>query len=103
MMETIAKIYQPKYKTKEVLVHTRCVDYKRCYLFFVGDRNWKNLYSFDGARVMQECPMQKNGRGLVYVIPLDFLEDEGELPDELERERQRLYPDWKKKFTKKYY
>jgi len=93
-------IWQPKYSTKEVLVATQKVREGKNYLFFVADRNWQDLYSFDGTKVKQECKISSNGKILVYDIPLSYLNNEGPLPEKLIAFKQIEYDKFKIKSKK---
>lgn len=85
-------IWQPKYKTNEVLVDQAKITSGKNFLFFCADRNHTNLYSFDGGRVMENCECVVNGRYCkVYKIPMNWLTDEGKLPSELEPVRAKEY------------
>lgn len=94
-------IWQPKYSTREVLVATQKVRDGKNYIFFVADRNWLDLYSFDGTKVKQNCKISSNGKILVYDIPLSYLNNEGELPQKLVTFREKEYDKFKLKTKKK--
>lgn len=93
-------IWQPKFSTQEVLVATTKVRDGKNYVFFVADRNYMDLYSFDGNKVKKECKISSNGKILVYDIPLSWLNNEGELPQNLVSYRQQEYDKFKKKMKK---
>lgn len=93
-------IWQPKYCTQEVLVATTKVSKGKNYLYFVADRNWQDLYSFDGDKVKSECKITSNGKILVYNIPLSWLNNEGNLPQTLVDCKQKEYDKFKKKVKK---
>lgn len=95
-MANVACIWQPKYKTREFLVADYCVADGKSYVFFSADRNWTHLYRYDGHKVLTECSKQKNGRGYVYCIPLSWLTDIGELPEQFNAEKEKSYNDYKK-------
>ena len=92
----ISCVWQPKFKTKEVLVADDCVADGNSYVFFSADRNWTHLYRYDGHKVLTECKKQKNGRCYVYCIPLAWLEDIGEVPERFIPERNKSYEEYKK-------
>lgn len=94
-------IWQPKYSTQEVLAATSKVRDGKNYIFFVADRNWIDLYSFDGTKVKETCKISSNGKIPVYAIPLSYLNNEGELPKKLIAFRQREYDKFKLKSKKK--
>ena len=94
-------IWQPKYSTQEVLVATQKVRDGKNYIFFVADRNWVDLYSFDGTKVKQNCKISSNGKIPVYDIPLSYLNNEGELPKKLIAFKQQEYDKFKLKSKKK--
>ena len=80
---TASVIWQPKFSTQEVLVSTAKVREGKNYLFFAADRNHPDLYSYDGTKVKSECKITSNGKIYCYCIPLSWLVNEGELPEEL--------------------
>lgn len=90
-------IWQPKFSTQEVLVATNKVREGKNYLFFAGDRNHPDLYSYDGHKVKLNCKLTSNGKIYCYCIPLSWLENEGELPDELQTIRNQEYEKFKKR------
>lgn len=95
-MANISCVWSPRYWDRQVLVSTQCVQPRKCYVYFAADRNYKNLYSYDGEKVMQKCPVQKNGHGTVYVIPMSWLNDEGKLPERFIPDRDAEYEKYKK-------
>lgn len=101
MNNSVICIWQPKYSTKEVLVATHKVKEGKNYIFFVADRNWQDLYSFDGTKVKETCKISSNGKILVYDIPLSYLSNEGELPEKLIAYRENEYNKFKIKSKKK--
>ena len=98
---TATVIWQPKFSTQEVLVSTLKVRDNKNYLFFVADRNHPDLYSYDGSKVKKECKITSNGKILCYNIPLSWLSNEGELPEELVKVRESEYIKFKNKVKKK--
>lgn len=88
-------IWQPKFSTREVLVATNKVRDGVNYLFFAGDRNHPDLYAFDGLKVKQNCRVGSNGKLYCYYIPLDYLDNKGELPEELKYIRDKEYSKFK--------
>lgn len=95
-MSNITCVWQPKYKTREVLVSDLCIADGNSYVFFSADRNWTHLYKYDGHKVLTQCQKQKNGKGYVYCIPLSWLEDMGELPEQFNPEKEKSYQAYKK-------
>lgn len=89
-------IWSMKYCTKEVLVDKLKVHRGKNFIYFCCDRNYLNLYSFDGDKVKSNCKLIYNSKIYCYAIPLDWLEDEGELPKELEKVREKEYNKYKK-------
>lgn len=94
-------IWQPKFSTQEVLVATTKIIDGKNYLFFAGDRNHPDLYSFNGEKVKSECKISSNGKILCYNIPLSWLNNEGDLPEECARVRDAEYLRFKNKMKKK--
>ena len=93
---TAYPIWQMKYCTKSVLVDTCKVNPGKCYIYFVADRNYKDLYSFDGDRVKKECGLIYNGKIYCFDIPISWLNNEGPLTPELEKHRENEYERFKK-------
>ena len=96
MQQNVACIWQPKYCIKKVLVNTMYVKSDKCYVFFCADRNYPDLYSYDGEKVRNECRVVSNGKIPCFEIPLDWLVNEGTLPNELVEVRDREYTKFKK-------
>jgi len=94
-------IWQPKFSTQEVLIATNKVREGKNYVFFAGDRNHPDLYSYDGSKVKTQCKITSNGKIYCYCIPLSWLENEGDLPDDLKEIKEREYQNYKKRFSKK--
>ena len=88
-------IWQPKYCTRKVLIATNKVKAEKCYVYFCCDRNYPDLYSYDGLKVRQECKITTNGKIPCFEIPLDWLVNEGELPDNLKLIQQKEYEKYK--------
>ncbi len=88
-------IWQMKYCTKSVLVDTCKVSNNKTYIYFVADRNYTDLYSFDGAKVREKCNIIHNGKIYCYDVPLEWLVNEGELPKELVVEKEKQYEKFK--------
>lgn len=93
-------IWQPKYCTKEVLVATNKVHSGKNFVFFAGDRSYQDLYSYDGDKVRQECKVTSNGKIYCYCIPLNWLINEGDLPEDLKELREIEYQKFKSKMKK---
>ena len=94
-------IWQPKFSTQEVLISTNKVPNGKGYLYFAGDRNHPDLYSYDGYKVKTQCKITSNGKIYCYCIPLSWLNSEGELPSDLVVMRNAEYEKFKKKYSKK--
>lgn len=75
-------VWQPKYKTGQVLVDIRKVKPGKNLLFFSSDKSLPYLYSFTSEEA-EGCDKVYNGRILCYGIPISYLRCEGELPDRL--------------------
>lgn len=88
-------IWSPRYWDKKVLVATRDVRPEKCYLFFCCDRNYSDLYSYDGVKVQEECKICSNGKIYCYEIPLEWLKNEGELSEEFQKIRDSEYQKYK--------
>ncbi len=93
-------IWQPKFSTKVVLIDRLKVRSGKNYVFFAADVNHTSLYSYDGDKA-KTCPLTTNGKILCYNIPLDWLENEGDLPQELVAIRDREYAKFKRVNKKK--
>lgn len=52
------------------------------------------------AKVRKECRMVSNGKIFCYCMPLDWLVDEGELPEDEKREQARQYARFRKSSKK---
>lgn len=89
-------IWQIKFCTQEVLVDTSKVSNSKVFIYFVADRNHRDLYSFDGAWVRTNCKLTYNGKIYCYCIPMSALCNEGELPKELEQAREIEYEKFKR-------
>jgi hypothetical protein len=94
-------IWQPRYWDRKVLVSIREVRPGKNFLFFCSDRNWNDLYSYDGSKVKEKCEVGTNGKIAVYEIPLDWLENEGDLPEQFVEVRKQEYAKYRKKMLKK--
>ena len=71
------------------------------YIYFVADRNHPDLYSYDGDKVKAEGRLCSNGKIICYAFPLDWLESEGDLPEEFIPIREREYNKFKQYSAKK--
>lgn len=89
-------IWQPKFSTKEVLVAKLDVKPGKNYIYFVADRNHPDLYSYDGNRVKSDGRLCSNGKIICYAFPLDWLESEGDLPEEFVTTREKEYAKFKR-------
>lgn len=94
-------IWQPKFSTGEVLVARLDVRPGKNYIYFVADRNHPDLYSYDGERVKNEGKLVFNGKIVCYAFPLDWLDSEGDLPEEFVPIREKEYDKFKKYQAKK--
>lgn len=92
---TAYPIWQIKFCTQEVLVDTCKVSMGKIYIYFVADRNHKDLYSFDGKWVREHCKVTSNGKIYCFCVPVNALVNEGELPSELEKQREIEYAKFK--------
>lgn len=89
-------IWQPKFATKEVLVAKVNVRSGKNYIFFVADRNHLDLYSYDGDKVKSSGRLCTNGKIVCYAFPLDWLDSEGDLPEDLVEVREKEYNKFKR-------
>lgn len=93
-------IWQPKYKDGTVLVDIDKLE-KKTYIFFCCDKNFPNLYSFDGEEAFANYDSVSNGTIECIPVPLKDLVDEGtltkeqELLKEKELEKMRKYNTYK--------
>lgn len=94
-------IWQPRYWDRKVLINKADVRRDKCYVFFCCDRNKPDLYSYDGTKVIAETKLGSNGKIPVYEVPLEWLESEGDLPEEFIKIRDLEYTKYKKKMLKK--
>ena len=74
-MKELIEVWEPKYSNNTVRVNVNKVRMGENQLIFtkapsMGDK----IYVFDGAKA-KTCPIKPNGRGRVYEIPLDWLEE----------------------------
>ena len=93
-------IWQPRYWDKKVLVATDKVREGKNYVYFCADRNMQDLYSYDGTKVRNECKVCSNGKIYCYEIPLHWLVNEGDLPQELIEVKNAQYNKFKTKMNK---
>lgn len=98
---SVCCIWQPKYSTMEVLIATSKVGSGKNYVYFAGDRNRQDLYSYDGDKVRNSCKITSNGKLYCFCIPLSWLVSEGELPAQYRLQRDVEYAKFKSKFGKK--
>lgn len=84
-------IWQPRYWDKKVLVDVKKVKPGKNYLYFACDVNLLDLYSYDGDRVLEEGFTTSNGKILCYEVPLDWLKNEGKLPEHFIPIREKEY------------
>lgn len=91
-------IWQMRFWDKKVLVNHLDVHDGTCYLYFCCDRNYPDLYSYNGTQVKQDCGLCSNGKIICYEIPASMLSNAGPLPDEFKDTRDKEY---KKYLTKK--
>ena len=97
---TAVCIWQMKYCTKSVLIATTKINKNgKTYIYFCADRNHPNLYSVDISQV-KGCKIISNGKIKCVDVPFDRFINEGELPKELEEERNNQYQKFRK-YTKK--
>ena len=97
---TANPIWQPKFSTKEVLVAKLDVKPGKNYIYFVADRNHPDLYSYDGNKVKSEGRLCSNGKIICYAFPLDWLNSEGDLPEEFIPIKEKEYSKFKRYTTK---
>ena len=95
-MATVAYVWQKRFYDNTVLISTTCVNPGKQYVVFSADKNMRNLYSYNGNDVLRNCKTQSNGKGRVYIVPLSYLTDEGELPERFIPERNKSYEAYKK-------
>lgn len=93
-------MWQPKFSTREVLISTAKVREGKNYVFFACDKGHPDLYSYDGTKVKRECKITSNGKIYCYNIPLDWLENEGELPAQLVEVREKEIFNFNKKMRR---
>ena len=89
-------IWSPRYWDKKVLVNLLDVKDCKCFLYFCCDKNYPDLYSYDGAKVRAECTLCSNGKIYCYEIPLEWLKNEGELPKEFIPIRDKQYEKYRR-------
>ena len=76
------EIWQPKWKTRSVLVDVRKVKSGVNQLYFSKTPTMPGIYTFDGKRVKEQCEIVSNGKIDCYSIPLAWLhhiEDENQM------------------------
>lgn len=89
-------IWMPRYWDKKVLVDKSKVRNGKNYLYFVVDKKLPDLYSYDGTKVKDECRLTTNGKIYCYEIPLEWLNNEGELPEEFLSTKQKEFNKYQK-------
>ncbi len=94
-------IWQPKFCTREVLVAKTSIREGKNYLFFCGDRNHPDLYSFTGTEAIEHGRWCSNGKIVCLAFSLDLLKNEGELPEEFVPIRDKEYTKFKKAMANK--
>lgn len=95
-------IWSPRYWDKKVLIdRLKLNPTGKTYLFFCCDKNLTSLYSVDSSRVRAECGLCTNGKILCYQVPLEWLENEGDLPSEFIPIRDKNYNKYKASKLKK--
>ena len=94
-MINVAAVWQKRYWDNKVLISTNKVFPRKCYVFFCADKSYQNLYSYNGAEVIDKCEVQKNGKGTAYIVPMSYLVDEGPLPEQFKAERDSEYAKYK--------
>ena len=57
-----------------------------------------NVKEYDGSKVKTQCKITSNGKIYCYCIPLSWLNNEGDLPDNLQEVKEREYQNYKKRF-----
>lgn len=95
-MFSASPIWMPRYWDKVVLVDKQKVKPGKNYLYFVVDAKYPDLYSYDGNKVKKECKLTTNGKIYCYQIPLDWLDNEGELPQEFILTKNKEYAKYQK-------
>lgn len=98
-------IWQPRFHDKKVLVDRLKINKnaEKNYIFFCADRNHPDLYSVDTKKVLSlnSGGLFNNNGTICYTIPLEWLENEGELPKDLATRRDKEYDRFKKSQGKK--
>jgi hypothetical protein len=89
-------IWMPRYWDKMVLVDRKNIRPGKNYLYFVVDTKLPFLYSFDGDKVKKECKLTSNGKIYCYQIPLEWLENSGDLPEEFIKTKNKEYEKYQK-------
>lgn len=93
-------IWQMKFSTKSVLLAKQKVrEGAKTYIYFCADRNYPDLYSISYEDI-KKCRLVSNGKIICYDIPVEYLHNEGELSEDLKKEREKQYLKFKK-FMKK--
>lgn len=69
------EIWSPRYSTNSVLVAVYKVSKGENHVKFIKAKHLAGMvFKFDGAAVMQKCPIETNGKISCYAIPMDMLE-----------------------------
>jgi hypothetical protein len=89
-------IWMPRYWDKTVLVDRKNIKSGKNYLYFVVDPKYPYLYSFDGDKVKKECKLTSNGKIYCYQIPMDWLNSEGDVPQEFLSTKDKEYQKYQK-------
>ena len=66
------EIWQPKWKTHEVLIACHKVSRGKNLIKFTKVKAYPDIYELDGDAIMS-CPVQSNGRIDCYAVPLYML------------------------------
>lgn len=93
-------IWMPRYWDKTILIDRKAVRSGKNYLFFCCDKKYPDLYSYDGSRVLSECKITTNGKIYCYQVPLDWLTNEGDLPEQFIPERDKELSKYQKTLKK---
>ena len=76
-MVNVIEIWAPKYSNNTVRVNVNKVKLGENYLTFTKAPSFDGaIFKFDGAKA-KTCPIEPKGKGKVYEIPMDYLEEAG--------------------------
>jgi hypothetical protein len=71
-MREMIEVWEPKWKTREVLIACHKVSRGRNLIKFTKTKSLPYVYELDGDDIM-DCPVVSNGRIECYAVPISYL------------------------------